>query len=244
VRRPRPLTLLYHGVSEDWDDELAVRRTALDAQVGMAIARGYRPVAAAELVGTDEKVFHVTFDDAYRNIGEAARSLVAKGVPVTVFACAGFADVGRKLDVERLIGGGGDVARETMTWAELRDLAAAGVEIGSHTISHPRLTRLSDVELREELGGSKEMLEAGLERPCPYLAYPFGDHDARVRAATREAGYLTAFATTGRYKPFDRFAIPRAAFYRSDSSLRVALKVSLLAPVIARARESQRERAL
>jgi peptidoglycan/xylan/chitin deacetylase (PgdA/CDA1 family) len=99
-----------------------------------------------------------------------------------------------------------------------------GVEIGSHTVSHPHLTRLSDAELQRELGESKQRLEDELAAPCRFLAYPYGEHDERVRAAARAAGYAGAFAL--RAGDGDTFAIPRIDLYRSDGRRRVALKTS------------------
>ena len=64
-----------------------------------------------------------------------------------------------------------------MTWDELRALAERGVEIGSHTLTHPHLPLLSDEELLRELGDSREQFEAELNRPCRYLAYPYGEND-------------------------------------------------------------------
>ena len=86
-----------------------------------------------------------------------------------------------------------------MDWDELRSLADDGIEIGSHTVSHPHLTRLDDATLRLELVDSRERVEDEIGRPCRFLAYPFGEEDGRVRRAARDAGYEAAFALrTGR----------------------------------------------
>jgi peptidoglycan/xylan/chitin deacetylase (PgdA/CDA1 family) len=113
---------------------------------------------------------------------------------------------------------------QTMSWEKLRESVTMGVDIGSHTVSHPHLTSLGDAELALELASSKRRLEDELARPCRFLAYPYGEHDRRVRAAARAAGYEGAFALGAR--DGDRFAIPRIDFYRSDGPLRVALKTS------------------
>ena len=111
-----------------------------------------------------------------------------------------------------------------MDWDALRALAERGVEVGGHTISHPHLPRLGDAELERELRESKERLESELARPCRYLAYPYGEWDARVATAAESAGYEAAFALATR--PGSRFAVPRVDLYRRDSLLRAALKIS------------------
>jgi peptidoglycan/xylan/chitin deacetylase (PgdA/CDA1 family) len=168
----------------------------------------------------------VTFDDAFRSVRTALPRLERLGVPVTVFACSSYADDGRPLDVpelrERRRGYEDDLA--TMTWDELRELAARGVVVGSHTISHPHLPRLDDAALERELTESRTRLEDELGRPCRYLAYPFGDEDERVRRAARAAGYAAAFALPGRDRPVDSHALPRVGVYRADTSARFVLK--------------------
>ena len=116
----------------------------------------------------------------------------------------------------------------TLTWEDLRLLAGTGViEIGSHTASHAHLTQLSDGELSRELGESKSAIEENLGRPCTTLAYPYGEHDARVRDATRAAGYTAAFAAPGFSRPIDLLQIPRTAVRRNESALRQGAKTRL-----------------
>ena len=115
-----------------------------------------------------------------------------------------------------------------MRWDELRDLAGRGIEMGSHTLSHAHLTRLSDAELDDELTAAKAKIEEALGRPCRLLAYPYGEEDARVQAAVRRAGYEAAFALPGRSRPVNPLALPRIGVYRSDSLLRMTLKTASL----------------
>jgi peptidoglycan/xylan/chitin deacetylase (PgdA/CDA1 family) len=233
----RPTVLCYHGVSDTWEDALAVTPAALEHQIRTMLRRGYVPIPASDVVSTRAKGFHVTFDDAFANIRGALERLVSFGVSPSVYACTGYADDGRPLDSERLSSTGGAHHRRTMTWDELREVVAMGVEVGSHTVSHPRLTELSDAELRTELRASKGKLEDELQRPCAFLVYPYGDQDARVRAAAREAGYSAAFAD---YQPFDVFAIPRVGLYRHDTSRRADFKLSQLGQLIATRRLKRR----
>jgi peptidoglycan/xylan/chitin deacetylase (PgdA/CDA1 family) len=169
---------------------------------------------------------HVTFDDAFRSSTSVLPELRDLGVPVTIFACTGFADRGGaplliaeldSQDPEDLEG------LRTMSWDELRALAADGITIGSHAVSHPHLTRLDDDQLEFELRESKRRVEDELGRPCPLLAYPFGEHDERVRAAARAAGYERAFGLTGLG---EHFATPRVDLYRRHTVLRTLVRVA------------------
>ena len=109
-----------------------------------------------------------------------------------------------------------------MSWDELRGHAERGITIGSHAVSHPHLPRLTDTELREELEDSKAEIETELGRPCPDLAYPYGEHDERVRTAVRRAGYERAYALRG--SKGDLFALPRVDLYRRHTVPRTLLR--------------------
>jgi len=225
-----PLVLCYHAVVEGEPQRLAVRREQLESQLRSLLRRGYRPVSAAHAVEQRGRLLHVTFDDAYRSVVETLPLLHELGVPATIFACTGYARDGRAFDVPELRedAAADPAAFATLDWPALRAAASAGVEIGSHTVTHPHLPQLSDAELDRELRDSRAELEDELGRPCRHLAYPYGDEDDRVRNAARRAGYDAAFAVDPRRGRGDRFAVPRLAVYRHDTAAGFRLRTSPL----------------
>lgn len=83
-----------------------------------------------------------------------------------------------------------------MTWDEVRELRRQGFEIGSHTVQHPILTRVSPGRLEQELAASKSAIERELGEDCPWIAYPNGgseDVSREVFEAARRAGYKLGF---------------------------------------------------
>jgi peptidoglycan/xylan/chitin deacetylase (PgdA/CDA1 family) len=82
-----------------------------------------------------------------------------------------------------------------VTWEQAREMDAGGVEIGSHTVSHPILTTTDDAQLRRELRDSRARLEAELGRAVELFCYPNGAFDERVRREAAGAGYLCAVTT-------------------------------------------------
>lgn len=82
-----------------------------------------------------------------------------------------------------------------MSWGEIRALADAGHEIGSHSSTHSILTSCSDRQLEVEVNGSREALMTCCRVPVDSFCYPNGDHDSRVVAALRRAGYARAVTT-------------------------------------------------
>jgi peptidoglycan/xylan/chitin deacetylase (PgdA/CDA1 family) len=84
---------------------------------------------------------------------------------------------------------------DLMSWDQVRELHRAGHEIGSHSLTHPRLPALSDARLQEEVEGSRRALSSAIEAEVSSFCYPNGSHDARVVAAVQAAGYECAVTT-------------------------------------------------
>ncbi len=82
-----------------------------------------------------------------------------------------------------------------MEWDQLREMAAAGMSIQSHSVSHRKLTVTSDFHLPRELENSRAAIAREIGRPAFALAYPGGNFDDRVTEAARAAGYLIATTT-------------------------------------------------
>jgi len=80
-----------------------------------------------------------------------------------------------------------------LSWDQVNEIAAAGMPIGSHSLTHPYLDRMTDEKkLRAEIFTSKRLLEEKTGRPVTAFAYPFGRYNPQVRALVKAAGYTTA----------------------------------------------------
>src|SRR5262249_59994971 len=91
--------------------------------------------------------------------------------------------------------GRGEASERIMDCAQVRDWLAVGHDIGSHTLTHPFLTRLAHDQAREEIRASKRKLEDLFGRAIEHFCYPYGDCNAAVRDWVMEAGYRTASTT-------------------------------------------------
>ena len=82
-----------------------------------------------------------------------------------------------------------------MDASQVREWLAAGHEIGSHTLTHPFLTRLPPRRAKEEITASRKKLEDLFGRAVRHFCYPYGDWNAAVRDQVMAAGYTTACTT-------------------------------------------------
>jgi peptidoglycan/xylan/chitin deacetylase (PgdA/CDA1 family) len=221
------LVLCYHGVSETWPAATTVAPGDFEEQISSLVARGYKGATLCEALTTpaSAKTLVVTFDDAHRSVLELAAPVLERlGVPGTMFVPTDYPDSGRPMAWDgyaEWMGTEHEGELDCMGWDDLRGLAEGGWEIGSHTRSHPRLSRLGDAEILAELVESRAVCEKEMRTPCRSLAYPYSDYDDRVVRAAREAGYLLAVTVPrGPQAPLP-LQWPRVGVYCGEGSRRV-----------------------
>jgi glycosyltransferase involved in cell wall biosynthesis len=223
--------LCYHSISdragtpyEPW----AIPPRTFRRQLGL-LARRLRFIDAAEFgrylsgAGVPRRAALLTFDDCYRDLVEVGLPMLRElGLPALAFAVTGRVGGTNEWDA-----GMGAPKLPLADAAGLRELVEGRVVIGSHTRTHPKLTRLDSEEVSDEIEGSLTDFEAlGLPRPT-FLAYPFGAYSAEVTAAAAAAGLLGAFTTKRGLvrRSDDAYALPRIEIRREDGWLRFAWKV-------------------
>lgn len=182
------------------------------SQLDYLAARGWKGVSLTEILQNSETAqndqFSVTFDDGYLSVYDhAIPALRERGITATIYVVTG--SIGGINEWDR---NAGDQQEAMMSRAQVRELADAGFEIGSHTATHPRLTELTDDELVREIVDSKKALEDVIGKQVTTFSYPYGNYDARVVRAVIEAGYSTAVSTRlgAITEGVSAFEIPRA----------------------------------
>ncbi len=159
----------------------------------------------------------ISFDDAMRSTFTAAWPALRKyDIRATVYVTIGF------------IGGvspwiGQPPENGIMSEHELLELAAAGWELGAHTMSHPNLALLDYESCRREIEDSKTALEQISGGQVETFAYPFGSYGPASVQATRDSGFIAAVSTGG--GSWDPFQLTRAMIGRLDPMPLIVLKL-------------------
>lgn len=234
----RAVVLAYHALSDLGADpvlsQYGVRPEAFAAQLDLLARRGHRFIdldlllaALADEAPLPPKATLVSFDDAYADLLPAAAEILAeREIAAVVFAVSG--QIGGSNEWDRHLGAG---ALPLLDADGLRTLTAAGVEIGSHTVSHPQLTKVEPDEVERQLRASAEQIAAaGLPRPRAF-AYPHGEWSPAIAAAARRVGYAAAFTIDPGFarRGSDPYALPRIEVLAGDSPLRLRLKIATAA---------------
>jgi peptidoglycan/xylan/chitin deacetylase (PgdA/CDA1 family) len=186
--------LVYHRFAEDCNSPLCMPAKTFELQMRYLKENGYHVITAEELKsflgyreGLPKKSVLITMDDGYRSVYNIAFPLLKKyGYTATLFIYTDFVGV----------------SKMAITWDQLKEMQANGFTIGSHTIYHSDLTKPKDGEtepeyidrVKEELYGSKQIIDKKLSQDTYFLAYPFGYYDQRSIQTAREAGYKIAMS--------------------------------------------------
>ena len=204
AQQPVPV-LVYHAVTERPGRHIAdftVRPAEFRRHLAAVVGAGYRCLTFTDLMrlrasgaGQDatgappgvSRIAVLTFDDGYLDFfTDALPALQAHALPSTLYATTGW-----------LEGGSGrepGPSDRMLSWSQLPELIDAGVEVGSHSHSHPHMDTMRSSAVEAELLRSKDLLEDALGRGVPSFAYPHGYHGRRVRRLTEQAGYESAAA--------------------------------------------------
>jgi peptidoglycan/xylan/chitin deacetylase (PgdA/CDA1 family) len=162
----------------------------------------------------------VTFDDGFADVRPAVELLLGEGSAATVFLTSG--SLGEK---------------EMLTSTGVRELATLGdrVEIGAHSITHPRLDELSPNQAKNEITGSREAIEAAAQVPIESFAYPHGAYDRRVREAVIGAGFKACAAVKNAlsHSEDDPYALARVTVTSSTSHAQIGSYLTGLGAPIA-----------
>jgi peptidoglycan/xylan/chitin deacetylase (PgdA/CDA1 family) len=206
--------LMYHEIAArpETASRLAVSPEAFEAQLEYLATHGFTTltasafaVALATGAPLPERAVVLTFDDGFADFHDRALPLLSRyGFTATVFVTTGWmADAGKHSAGRR--------PGPMLSWSQIAEAAAAGIEIGAHSHQHPQLDQLDKDRLRIELTLSKSLLEDGLGMAVPGLAYPFGYSSPPVRHTVTQAGYTYACAVANLMAAAgqDQFALPR-----------------------------------
>jgi peptidoglycan/xylan/chitin deacetylase (PgdA/CDA1 family) len=216
-RSNRVPILLYHGIREHREDGFfdpyyALPLRSLESQIGWLSKNGYSTVALEVLLSAQsvpENAFVITVDDglksAYTHI-------------FPVLSHAGYRAIFFPVT-------GGIGRNGWMSWRDLEEMRKAGMEIGSHSVTHRNLAEAGRKELVDELAGSKKLLEDKLGAPVRFLSLPGGYTRHLVQEVAGELGYEAICSSVFGYNrlPVERYRLRRFCLRRNDGEAAVRM---------------------
>jgi peptidoglycan/xylan/chitin deacetylase (PgdA/CDA1 family) len=202
--------LCYHSVEEPKMGVNDVRAAQLRQHIELMIRRGHRFVPAADIArsGGSPKDIAITFDDGCKSVlTHAAKIFAEYSIPWSLFVVTDWSAHTEEWSRSRFI-----------SWADIESLVRAGVDIGSHTRTHPDFGKIGRAQMVDELAGSRSEFQKRLGFSPISFAIPLGQSmnwTQEAGAVAREAGYKIIYAQAEDTRPHD--TIPRTFVTRFDN---------------------------
>lgn len=193
--------LMLHRVvenrSESENRELEITPGFLEQTINDYRLQGYRIVSideACDIISrgrTDHPFVCLTFDDGYRDTFDLAYPILKKhNIPFAVYVTTGF--------VDQTVSMWWYEQTDVMNWEQIKTLDADPLcTIGAHTVTHPRLSTLSENDALREIADSKQRLEEMLGHPIDHFSYPHGDHTAATIQLVKATGFKSSLRAWG-----------------------------------------------
>lgn len=213
--------LTYHSIDES-GSVISTKAETFRWQMKLLKEARYQVVTLADLIerlrsGEElpDKIVALTFDDGFQNFYATAFPVLDEyGFKATVFLvtdfCEGHNDWG---------GNPPELPRSALlSWQEIKELSSNGIEFGSHTRTHPDLTKISAEEAREEITGASAVIADATGKKPETFAYPFGKFDAEARQIVEENFAAACSTNLGKVRSeSDLFSLERIdTYYLSD----------------------------
>lgn len=178
--------VMYHRFGEAAFPSTNIRLDQFEAHLDHLAKGSYAVKPLEEIVAAlkegrelPDRTVAITMDDAYLSIyRQAWPRLKAKGFPFTLFLATDEVDAKLK---------------DHLSWDQIREMAAQGMSVGSHTASHPHLPDLAPAEVQAEIARANRRFTEELGKPPSLFAYPYGEASARDLATAKAAGFVAAF---------------------------------------------------
>ena len=217
--------LMYHSVEPYTADpyQVTVRPDRFDRQLRWLRRRGLRGTSMRELLlarreGRATGLVGLTFDDGYADfVTHVMPALARYGFSATVFVIAAALGGTNTWDEP-------GPCKRLMSADEVRHAVAEGIEVGSHSLSHQRLTGVGDGVLADEVRRSRAILSELTGQDVDGFCYPYGAVGDREIVAVRAAGYRYGCGV-GLSGPGGRYALPRTFIGDRDTAPRLLAKL-------------------
>ncbi len=208
------VVFMYHRFGDGRFPSTNITLEQFDAHISEIQSGGYNVRPLPEIIAAfrkreplPDRTIAITIDDAYSSVYEEAwPRLRQAGLPFTLFVATDAVD--RRL-------------ANIMTWDQIRELATAGVTIGSQTASHPHMPALSQAQNQAEIDRSNQRFREELGFTPTLFAYPYGESGLEHQQLVRGAGFVAAFGQHSgvQHADTDLYNLPRFALNERFGSL-------------------------
>lgn len=189
--------LLYHRVADERHESVSASIENFPRQISFLV-KHFSIITMERLINSIKNrkplplnSVIITFDDGYKDVFTNAYPALKKhNIPAIVFVTTDY--------MQSPVNSHQSAIYEMMSWDDIREMADNNISIGSHTVSHPKLSTLADNEIEREAGKSKDIIQRHINREVVFFSYPYGGRDFfndKIKEILKRQGYQCASST-------------------------------------------------
>ncbi len=242
----RFIILMFHMISEPKtaaEVKYACPPIRFEKNIQFLLNKGFKAISIeavekcyTQKIPLPDKSFLITFDDGFEdNYLNAFPILQSYNLPAMIYLATGFIGKSNLWMTTQAFS-----EHKMLSWSQIKEMTKFNIHFGSHTVTHPNLTELSDKFVRDELIQSKNTIEDQLGSNCKHFAYPYGLFTEKTCALVKQSGFKTACSTRSGFNNSERdpFILHRIEIYGNDTNWTINQKLmfgindaSLLFPI-------------
>ncbi len=229
----RFVILMYHMISEPItaaEVKYACPPRQFEKHIQMLLNNGFTPVSIESVenyysqnTALPENSFLITLDDGFEdNYLNAFPVFKRYNIPALIYLATGSLGKTNQWMSQPTF-----TERKMLSWKQIKEMASQGIDFGSHTVSHPRLTEFDDDRVGKELSESKQIIEQQLGQECKHFAYPYGLLTEKTRELVAQAGFKTACSTRSGFNNIERdpLILHRIEVFGNDPAWKLKQKI-------------------
>jgi peptidoglycan/xylan/chitin deacetylase (PgdA/CDA1 family) len=220
------MILCYHRINPWYkNDALTVKPEEFKKQINYLISKKFEFVHLKQYISFPNSVqkrkIVITFDDGFEdNFLFAYEILKNLSIPFIIFLTVNF------IGTENLLPRYKNKKKDRfLTWNEIIEMSKNGVEIGSHSLTHPALTELKKEDMEKEIINSKKIIEDRISKEVKFFSYPYGVYNKEVIEVVKKAGYEGALVNRKKRMKITQYTIPRVGIYGHNNFFIFKIKI-------------------
>lgn len=197
IRIPGCYILVYHRVTDEKDESVSTSIKNFSRQISF-LGKYFSIITMERLINSiknreplPSNSIVITFDDGYKDVFTNAYPILKMyNIPATVFITTDY--------IQLPVTSHQSPVNEMMSWEDILEMIDNNISIGSHTVSHPKLSALTDNEIERETGESKDIIQRHINKEVVCFSYPYGGRDffnERIKEMLKKNGYQCACST-------------------------------------------------
>ncbi len=220
------MILCYHRINPWYKkDAITVSPTKFHKQINYLFSKNFKFLIMDKyiedfFISNDKKVV-ISFDDGYAdNLWFAFEILKEFGISPIIYLTVSY--IGTNILFPRYK----EMLKDRfLNWKEVSEMVNNGVEFGSHTLTHPDLTKIDKKQAEKEIIESKKIIEDKIGKETKFFCYPYGNFNSEIIEIVQKAGYKGAVVNRKKNMEITKFTLPRIGIYSHNNNFIYRVKI-------------------